>query len=417
MTAKEELKQKFEEAFDDTEQKENAARALTTQGDAAIAVWGDRDTVIATGIRIKTMLPGGDKLTIPHALAAGQYAVATGLNPFRGEFYAYTDKKGNLNIVDGYKALTRWAEDECPFDVQYREEELGPGEAYNEKAVIMRHDRKPQLDYYLDKGADFQTAFELVTTSAVGVVMENETKWGDGNPKDPPKGWTWRQVAQKRALKTALNMSHGMPTVAELARKSWEVAGIMTQPEDWDGTDELKTQEEKERLAAMQAQHREWKAEWDTASPEERQRRGKEAGRILHGDPDFEGFGDEPDNQFAEEDVVNGEVVVHEQPKAPMTLREALDIGLPAAAPKMGLEAGTALLDVVRLNEKNLIEYLAKPSSYKEMSEDNLRVQAAATIIFKQWDIARGMCIGDEEKEAVEPEEMHVEEGVETPLF
>jgi len=406
MTAKEQLKQQFEEAFDDTEKKEDAARALVTQGDAAIAVWGDRDTVIATGIRIKTMLPGGDKLTIPHALAAGQYAVATGLNPFRGrgEFYAYTDNKGNLNIVDGYKALTRWANDECPFDVQYKEQELGQGEAHNEKAIIMRHDRKEQLDYYLDKGADFQTAFDLVTFSAVGVVTEKEV-----NARGAPAGWTWKQVAQKRALKTALNMSHGMPTVAELARKSWEVAGIMTKPEDWGGTEDLKTQGEKERLAEMQARERERQAEWKTMTKEERQAKVADNSELL--------YGKDTDDPFADEDVVNGEVVVHEPPKAPMTLREALEVGLPAAAPKMGLEAGTPLLDVVRLNEKNLMGYLSKSSSYKEPTEDNLTVQAAATIVLNQWDVARDMCISDEEREMLEPEEMHVEEGEETPLF
>lgn len=406
MSTKEELKQQFEEAFDDTEKKEEAARSLTTQTDAAIVAWGDREAVIATGIRIKTMLPGGDKLSITHALAAGQYAVATGLNPFRGEFYAYTDKKGNLSIVDGYKALTRWADDECPFDVQYRPQELGPGEAYNEKAIIMRHDRRAQLDYYLEKGADFQTAFDLVTFSAVGVVNESETKWPDGNPKDPPHGWTWQQVAQKRALKTALNMSHGMPTVAELARKSWEVAGVMTKPEDWEGTENLKEQEAKERLASMQAVERERQLQWQEMTEEDKKEKVKANSVLLYGDDDDDPFADE----------IEGEVVVLE-PAPPMTLKEALVVGLPKAAPKLGLDKDAPLAYAVRADGKDLIEYLTKASSYDEPSEKNLLVQAAATIVFSQWDVARSMVMSEEERKEVEPEEMHVEGDGTMPLF
>jgi hypothetical protein len=387
MATKEELKQQFEEAFDDTEQKEAAARALTTQTDAALVVWGDREAVIATGIRIKTMLPGGDKLTIPHALAAGQYAVATGLNPFRGEFYAYTDKKGNLSIVDGYKALTRWAEDECPFDVQYRPLDPGPGEAYRIKCIIMRHDRKKQLDYYLDKGADFQTAFDLVTTSAVGVVTEDETRWADsGKAKDPPTGWTWEQRAETRALKNALNRSHKMPTVAELARKSWEVAGIMTRSEDWEGTEELTTGEERERLAEMQARDRERQEEWATLSEEEKKEKVQDASVML--------YGEDTDDPFGE--VIEGEV------SHVMTLREALDVPLNREAPKTGLVKGDTLAEAVKKDAKDLVEYLTKTSSYSEPTGENERLRRAANIIVESWDEARSIVNPKEEVVVVE---------------
>ena len=271
----------------------------------------------------------------------------------------------------------------------------------------MRHDRKAQLDYYLDKGADFQTAFELVTTSAVGVVMATETKWPDGNAKDPPHGWTWKQVAQKRALKTALNMSHGMPTVAQLARKSWEVAGVITKPEDWDGTDELKTQDEKERLAAMQALERERRAQWEDMTVEEKKIRTERNSTLL--------YGEDTDDPFAD-GVIEGEAVELD-PEAPMTLREALDVGLPKAAPKLELDEGTPLLNVVRRNARDLIEYLTKSSSYDEPSEYNMLVQEAAKLIFGQWDMARDMVMSDKEREVVGPEEMQVAEGETAPLF
>lgn len=455
MDKKEELKQQFEEVFDDTEKKEEAARALTTQTDAALAAWGDREAVIATGIRIKTMLPGGDKLTIPHALAAGQYAVATGLNPFRGEFYAYTDKKGNLSIVDGYKALTRWANDECPYDEQFRPLKPEEGEAHRIKCIIMRHDRRQQLDYYLEKGADFETAFGLVTKSAVGVVKTSETRWPDGNPKDPPQGWTWEQVAEKRALKNALNFSHGMPTVAELARKSWEVAGILTKPEDWEGTEDLKSQDERERYAEMSARTRGVQEAFRQLSPEEQQAKLADNDRLLHGDHDE----DDPFGEMTAERTESGTYVVthttsprfqegdtislvgldgedihgpaidepEEEPpqvddhkdrstdhkKEKMSLGSALGTALNAAAPGYGLVKGDYLLKAVAKDAKDLIEYLTKASSYKEPSFENLQLQEAAQVIFDNWEDARRSVLKEEVKEVHAP----VGEGGTPPLF
>jgi hypothetical protein len=432
MATKEELKQRFEEAFDDTEKKEEAARSLTTQTDAALIAWGDRETVIATGIRIKTMLPGGEDLSVPQALAAGQYAVATGLNPFRGEFYAMVDRKGDLKLIDGYKALTRWAESECPFDVQYRPQPTGPGEAHNIKCIIMRHDRREQLNYYLEKGADFQTAFDLVTTSAVGVVMEDETKWQDGNAKKPPTGWTWKQRAEIRALKNALNRSHGMPTVAELARKSWEVAGILTKPEDWDGADDLKTPEERERYAEMSARNRETQEQWDVMTPEEQAARARDNSRLLYGEDIDDPYGDvidavveesephpveekkEPEPPPAEEPPPEEEPV---EEKPAMTLGEALGTPLHTDTEKLGLKKGDYLVLAVRKDAKDLFEYLTKPSSYNAPTFENTLVQEAAKVILADWDKAREAAMSEEEKEAIEAEVVEMDEGGNPPLF
>ena len=435
MIKKEELKQKFEEAFDDTEKKEEAARALMTQADAAILAWGDRETVIATGIRIKTMLPGGEKLNVTQALAAGQYAVATGLNPFRGEFYAMVDKKGDLKLIDGYKALTRWAEDECPYDVQYRPQPLGPGEAHHIRAIIMRHDRKKQLDYYLERGADFQTAFDLVTTSAVGIVTEDEMRWPDGNPKDPPKGWTWEQRAEIRALKNALNRSHGMPTVAELARKSWEVAGILTKPEDWEGTGELKTPEEREALAELSARTRETVDAFQGLSPEGQLKKLAENVKILHGDfdednpfgetidmeppieepPDFQ-VGDTVDLSGMDGEDIHGPATEEEREPVPrMTLGKALGTALHADAPKLGLKRGDYLLAAVRQDAKDLIEYLTMPSAYQYQTTETEGVQQAAYTILAQWDRARETVLKEREPEPVEEIQVDLEEGGGTP--
>lgn len=416
MTKKEELQQQFEEAFDDTEKKEEAARALTTQADAALVVWGDRESVIATGIRIKTMLPGGDKLTIPHALAAGQYAVATGLNPFRGEFYAYTDKKGNLSIVDGYKALTRWAEDECPYDAQYHTLEPEEGEHVRVKCIVMRHDRRAQLDYYLEKGADFQTAFDLVTTSKIGVVKVGETRWQDGNPKDPPHGWSWEQVAEKRALKNTLNFSHGMPTVAELARKSWEVAGILTKPEDWEGTEDLRTQEERERLAELSARTRETVQTFEAMTPEEQAAKLEQNRTLLYGEGEDDPFGEVIDAEPVEYEDEDDNTFGQSEPKEElMTLGQALGIAMTAPAPKLGLKAGDYLLEAVKLEAKDLIEYLTKASSYQHPTHENLQLQQAARVILDNWDRAREAVQKGGQGEPVE--EIQAVQGDTPPLF
>ena len=114
-----------------------------------------------------------------------------------------------------------------------------------------------------------------------------------------------------------------------------------------------------------------------------------------------------PEAELAEKEP---EPETEEEAAVPMTLLEALQIGLPAAAPKMGLEEGTDLAEVVKLDEKSLIDYLTKASSYKEPTDENTRVQQAAAMILDQWDAAREVVVG-------EPEEMEVEEGQETPLF
>jgi len=97
-----------------------------------------------------------------------------------------------------------------------------------------------------------------------------------------------------------------------------------------------------------------------------------------------------------------------EEVLVPMTLREALMVPLVMAAPKTGLEKGDTLLEAVKKDAKDLVEYLTLASSYKEPTPENLRSQAAATVVIANWEDARG----------IEPvEEVEVEEGETPPLF
>jgi hypothetical protein len=72
----------------------------------------------------------------------------------------------------------------------------------------------------------------------------------------PPKGWTWQQVAKKRALKNTLNLSHGAPSPREIAAESWIIGGTKTTPADWDECTPQMLPQARERLAALTAQER-----------------------------------------------------------------------------------------------------------------------------------------------------------------
>ena len=80
-----------------------------------------------------------------------------------------------------------------------------------------------------------------------------------------------------------------------MAELSWETGnGVKTIPQDWDGTEEL-SGHEAERLAEMKAHDRTQQKVWDSLTPEQQQAKAEENGRILHGDPEFEGFDTPPE--------------------------------------------------------------------------------------------------------------------------
>lgn len=340
MSQANDLRAQFEDLLTTEEGRAKVEKALTVVDRPEIdapAQWGDREQVIALALRFRTMLPKGHELSLAQTMAAAQHAMLTGLNPFRGEVYYYPGKGGTLAIVDGYKALTREASLECAYDEIDVDMPLGPGELHHVKVTIFRHDRREQLEWYRDKGADFQTAFDLVSKSAVGVVTEAEVK----KVGDPPQGWTWRQVAYKRALKTALNLSHNMPSIEDLARRRLANGGTHpallangeeTQAGDWADQPQAVIEAGpavQEQHAAMTARDRKAQHDWASLTPEAQQARAAEASRILYGDPDFEGFGDD-----TQPDVVDGEVIdpPPEEDMDPLFDLPPLDDGYPEPA-------------------------------------------------------------------------------------
>jgi hypothetical protein len=268
-----------------------------TMSENSLILADDKDKLIDLGHQVKALLPGGQKLTDNQAVSVANYAALTKANPFRGEIYGYRDKNGQLVLVDGYKLLIRWAKSISDYDEDYGDRLPVGVEGIIEgdigyRITIMRHDRKKGIKQYIDLGAPFKEAFDLVANKAVGIVKANETR------NAPPKGWSWDEVARKRALKNVLNRAYPMPSIEELSKLHWEVEGIETQPEDWAGTDVYSTTEESERHAELAANERHRKEKVDRMTEEdiEAQKQAVETATDLmrdNGDDDPLGLAEE----------------------------------------------------------------------------------------------------------------------------
>ena len=212
--------------------------AVQPKADAP-AEWGNREDITALANRLKTMLPGG--LGAQEALLLAQYSAAMDANPFRGEIYAYKSR-GKLVLTEGYKLLVRWARNQCQFYERYEritnDTDTIPEGATAFRCRILRQDAVADLAALTQAGVP--NAYEICSTEAVGVVTKEDT-WSkrQNKPIDPPKGWTWEDVARKRALKNALNRAYGAPSPREIAAETWRVEDTLTIPEDWQDTADM----------------------------------------------------------------------------------------------------------------------------------------------------------------------------------
>ena len=278
---------------------------IPTDQDHSPAEYRDRQEVAVIGKRLKAMMPGGDKLSDSQAMALAQYAMLLDANPFRGEVYGYTDRHG-FHLVDGYKMLVRWARKQCPYTESYKEIPDLPKEAIGFRCYILRQDARPALQEFVQMGATFEQAYELATVSAVGIVTKSDMTTRDNRPMDPPAGWTWEQVAKKRALKNALNLSHGAPSPREIAAQSWEINGQQTTASDWEDVTPDMPQYEREAIAEKTARMRE--AHEHAQELMDGGMTGDDAINELYGDyiekPDFHGA---PMDELAYDDLVAGD--------------------------------------------------------------------------------------------------------------
>jgi hypothetical protein len=239
--------------------------SLVKYGQADVSLYHSEEEVHALAIRIKDTVPGANKLTDSHAIAFAQYALITGANPFRGEVYAWEGSDGELIINDGYKLLSRWAHNKEPYSQRFGQYDgkLEDGDigAVCYIVVASQYDLLARLTeiYARDpnlSGDPYDKAFKTIATKAVGVVTSKDMVSKRGYPINPPKGWTWEQRAETRALKNCLNRSHGMPSMREIAQESYNVDGVQTIPEDWRDATRQMSIPEMESTAVWRAQAR-----------------------------------------------------------------------------------------------------------------------------------------------------------------
>jgi recombinational DNA repair protein RecT len=274
----------------------DAGKALALVDEAkSIEAWGDKEQIRALGRRLKEVIPGWSKLKDEHAVSAAQYAAVTGANPARGEIYAYTDWKGNLQIVDGYKILIRWARRECNFYERYtaftKDDKVDAGLSEVDIAYrchILREDAMPLLKQLVDTGFPRDEAYEIAASSATGVVNHrgDMTSFKSGKKIPPPQGWSWDEVARKRALKNALNRAYGMPSMKEIAQETWTVDDTVTISEDWTDVSPDQPTHVQEQEAKLSAESRESAERVEDLSDEERQDVIAKGRSVLHGDPE-----------------------------------------------------------------------------------------------------------------------------------
>jgi len=232
--------------------KETVIVPATDKTHLDLAEYGERDQVVALGKRLQTMLPGN--LTLDQALTVAQYAWLMDANAFRGEIYPATIR-GRFCLIEGYKLLVRWAKRQCPYSEKFEPmdpREL-PEDAIGARCWILRDDARPLLHDLIQGGANWREAFEIAATSAIGIVSKADRTTREGKEMEPPATWTWQQVAEKRALKNALNRSHGAPSPREIANESWWVHDTKTIPADWQDCPPGLPTEAREHLAEQKA--------------------------------------------------------------------------------------------------------------------------------------------------------------------
>jgi hypothetical protein len=264
---------------------------LTTIQEAAPVEWGNREEVATIARRLRAMLPNGAKLTESQLFAAAQYAQLTGLNPFSRGFYTMPGG----GIVDHYGTLVNWAQSKDSYSDKYfrltldeKEAEGIPPDADAWKCYILKDSRQAILLQYLQAGLPLVEALELAASRGVGFVTQADKTGKDGRSIAPPKNWTWDKVAQKRALRAALSLSHGTPTAQELATLSWRVGDVETTPADWQDQPGhvADNRELSERYAALQALERERLAAGADLTPVERRERLADNVGLMRGPAD-----------------------------------------------------------------------------------------------------------------------------------
>lgn len=199
-------------------------------------MWGSVDDVQTLANRLQATHPQCRNLPFDDCMVVAQRMIAVGANIYRDELQVWKDDEGKLHVGEGYKLLVRWAKRISIYSEKWdtlpashlREGDIGL------RCFILRHDARPLMETLLNAEMPYQEVLDLVWTYADGIVRREEMVDDDGKPTDPATGWSWEQTARKRSLCNALRLSHGSPSMAEIAAESWMVGNMQTTPDDWE---------------------------------------------------------------------------------------------------------------------------------------------------------------------------------------
>ena len=165
------------------------------------------------------------------------------------------DEFNKPRIGPGYKNLVRWARKQCGYTTRLSNDDVSGNIVV--RCQLMRNDALPLFNAFVAAGADFDAAYTTAAVQSVGIVTADEQQRTidahSGKVNEPPTGWDWRQVAQKRAITNAISLAYGQPTLDEMLAEASLADGEETIESDWRNDDPPQV---RTRMAAARARAR-----------------------------------------------------------------------------------------------------------------------------------------------------------------
>lgn len=255
-----------------------------------------KEEMILTIGRLEATLPNIGKLNNAEVMTIAQESLLFRTVPGRDMHY-YSGPNGLVRIPD-YKYLKNLAtfkeqmlsgDDGATVDDKYhiltadeKDREGIKSQSFAARCTITTASERKQfadeVKMWLNTGLDSDTALKLaiqsfgeIGTKAVGVVDPTE-KDRKGKAIQPPKGWSFMQLAEKLAFKNAVNRRYGQPTADEMAAMAHRMAQ-RAMPEHWRNVDPTLPIEAQAKTADLVAQVENIKAEAEVMTTNEHKER------------------------------------------------------------------------------------------------------------------------------------------------
>jgi len=242
-----------------------------------------------------------NQLNLVDCVIGAQIALSRGLNPL-ADIHLWKDDDGTLNWTEHYTVYVRWAERKEPYQERYTKLDGLPEGAIGYRCYILRQSGQWMFQTILNaalanqKNVDdaVDMAWENAAKSAIGLINKAE----QNAARFPPRGWTWDQVARKRALRNAIREAYGTPGPDEIAVSgNWEVDATPVTAEDIAQIPDFIPPEQAEEYAKLVANNRQWADDMatrrETMTPEEIFSEKKQREETLRG-KDEGAIGEEP---------------------------------------------------------------------------------------------------------------------------